>query len=53
MITLTYNPLKSNLLKEDAILLKKGEFKINNKPGLGVELNESVLYKYEFNPLIE
>ena len=50
---LTYNPLKSNLLKEDAILLKKGEFKINNKPGLGVELNESVLYKYEFNPLIE
>lgn len=49
---LTYNPLKGNLLKDNGVSLKKGEFKIKDKPGLGVELDESVLYKYKFNPLL-
>ena len=45
---LTYNPLKSNLLVDD-IVLKNGEFLLSEKPGLGVELNESALHKYSFN----
>ena len=47
---LTYNPLKNKLLKDKGLTLKEGEFVINDKPGLGVELDESVLYKYAFDP---
>lgn len=47
---LTYNPLKNNLIKNEGVSLKEGEFVINDKPGLGVELDESVLYKYAFDP---
>ncbi len=45
---LTHNPLKNNLLEEE-IILKEGEYKLSNKPGLGIKLNEAVLDKYAFN----
>ena len=45
---LTFNPLKNNLLEEE-ILLKEGEYKLSNKSGLGIKLNEAVLDKYAFN----
>ena len=46
---LTYNPLKNYLL-EEGIMLKDGEFRLSDKPGLGVVLNESALSKYAFDP---
>lgn len=45
---LTYNPLRNNLVKEPMIA-SKGEFILNDKPGLGVELNQSVVDEYSFN----
>lgn len=45
---LTYNPLRNNLVKEPMIV-SKGEFILNDKPGLGVELNESIVDEYSFN----
>ena len=48
---LTYNPLKNNLL-EEGIILKDGEFRLSDKPGLGVVLNESALSQYAFDPCL-
>ena len=45
---LTYNPLKKHLLKK-RVNLKDGEFILSEKPGLGIEINESILNKYSFN----
>ena len=45
---LTYNPLRDNLV-DDPVIASKGEFKLSDKPGLGVELNQSILDKYSFN----
>ena len=42
---ITYNPSVKNLLK-DPIKLKKGQFIFNNKPGLGIEMNNDFLKKY-------
>ena len=48
---LTHNPLKNNLLEEE-IILKDGEFKLSEKPGLGISLKDSALSKYAFNPCL-
>ena len=45
---LTYNPLRENLV-EDPTIASKGEFKLSDKPGLGIELNQSILDKYSFD----
>ena len=45
---LTYNPLRNNLI-EDPMGVSKGEFTLSNKPGLGSELNQSIVDKYSFN----
>ena len=45
---LTYNPLRNNLI-EDPMVVSKGEFTLSNKPGLGIELNQSIVDKYSFN----
>jgi len=45
---LTYNPLRDNSI-DDPVIASKGKFKISDKPGLGVELNQSILDEYSFN----
>lgn len=41
-----YNPLRENLLKEPITINKEGYIELTDKPGLGIELNDSVVKKY-------
>lgn len=41
-----YNPLRENLLQEPIRINQKGYIDLPQKPGLGVELDESVVRKY-------
>jgi len=41
-----YNPLRENLLTEPIRINKDGYIKLPDKPGLGVELDESVVRRY-------
>ena len=44
---LTHNPLKNNLVY-GAVELKGDMFVLSDRPGLGIELNESAINKYSF-----
>jgi L-alanine-DL-glutamate epimerase-like enolase superfamily enzyme len=41
-----YNPLREELLTEPVKINKDGDIDLPQKPGLGVELSESVVKKY-------
>ncbi len=41
-----YNPLREDLLKEPVRINKQGYIEMGNKPGLGIELDESVVRRY-------
>ena len=45
---LTLNPLRGNLV-DNPIKALKGEFNLTDKPGLGIELNHSILKDYSFD----
>jgi len=41
-----YNPLRENLLTEPITINKDGYIELTDKPGLGVELNQSIVNQY-------
>jgi len=41
-----YNPLRDNLLQEPITINKEGYIELGDKPGLGVELEPSIIKKY-------
>ena len=41
-----YNPLRENLLQEPITINREGYIELTDRPGLGVELDESVVKKY-------
>ena len=41
-----YNPLRENLLQEPVKINRKGYIELSDKPGLGIELDESTIEKY-------
>jgi len=41
-----YNPLRENLLQKPITINKDGYIELPDKPGLGIELNQSVVEKY-------
>jgi len=41
-----YNPLRENLLRDPITINRDGYIELTDKPGLGVELDESVVKKY-------
>ncbi|MBO4633162.1 MAG: mandelate racemase, partial [Lentisphaeria bacterium] len=44
-------PWRREICDEDLLVLKNGEMRISDRPGLGIDLNEAELVKHPFQPI--